>query len=379
MGRWEASLKYHDKALEIKPDFDYALYAKGESLDRLGRHEEGLELITQSLELNPNYDHAWMAKAEALHALGRLEECRDALNNALILNPGYEDAWIFRGKVLEEMGNSLEAERCYEEALHCMDAGLGLDPEDSALALRKARLLDDLVRTEEALEAYAAAAAHASDAAASMALVDALLRAGRVPDALAPAEEATTRFPQDPRGWHAAARVWLARGDPAQALRLLEKALSLGGGANVRLDRARALSALGRQEEALSALADGGEGDSVAQLLKADLLQSLGRTDAALEACDAALRADPAAGDVAYHRKGKLLLAAGRAKEATAALDAALGLNPRDPEVWCDAAVAWRTCGREATARRLLDRALELDPHLERALRLRDLSSPPQV
>src|SRR5437016_13548501 len=81
MGRHGESLTYHDKALEIKPDFDYALYAKGHALDNLGRHEEGLELIGQSLELNPNYDHAWMAKAEALHRLGRLEEARDALNN----------------------------------------------------------------------------------------------------------------------------------------------------------------------------------------------------------------------------------------------------------------------------------------------------------
>src|SRR5439155_726764 len=90
MGRHEPSLKYHDKSLEIKPDFDYALYVKGHALDSLGRHEEGLELISQSLELNPNYDHAWMAKAEALHHLGPLEEARDALNNTLRLTGARE-------------------------------------------------------------------------------------------------------------------------------------------------------------------------------------------------------------------------------------------------------------------------------------------------
>ena len=207
--------------------------------------------------------------------------------------------------------------------------------------------------------------------------------AGRLPitlasDAHAPAEEARSRFPEDARGWHAAARVRVARGEPADALALLDKALELGGGPGVRTDRARALAALGRAEDALAGLGDERGSDAPALLLRADLLHALGRTEEALRACDAAVRADPGAGDVAYHRKGKLLLAAGRAKEATAALDAALGLNPRDPEVWCDAAVAWRTCGREAKARRLLERALELDPHLDRARRLRDLSpSPP--
>src|SRR5207253_10473957 len=164
MGRHEPSLKYHDKSLEIKPDFDYALYAKGHALDSLGRHEEGLELISQSLELNPNYDHAWMAKAEALHHLGRLEEARDALNNTLILNGSFDEAWVFRGRILEEMGNAIEAERCYEEALQCFQASLEIEPGNAELRYHQAVLLEDLERIDEAIDGSAAAASHAHGA-----------------------------------------------------------------------------------------------------------------------------------------------------------------------------------------------------------------------
>jgi tetratricopeptide (TPR) repeat protein len=168
--------------------------------------------------------------------------------------------------------------------------------------------------------------------------------------------------------------VWLARGDPERALPFLDKAASLKDEAGVRVDRARALAGLGRTLEAVESLGDGATLDAASQFLRANWLHALGRTQEALAACEAALRADPAVRDVAYHRKGTFLLAAGRPKEAAACFDAALGVNPDDPEYWCDAAVAWRSCGQEAKARRLLDRALDLDPRLERALRLRDLT-----
>ncbi len=142
------------------------------------------------------------------------------------------------------------------------------------------------------------------------------------------------------------------------------------------MTHARALALLGRTEDALRALGEVPAMDADAHLLKADLCQALGRTEEAVAACDAAAHLDAVLRDVAYHRKGQLLLAAGRPKEAAAAFDAALGLNPVAAEYWCDAALAWRACGQPSKARKLLDRALDLDPAFERALRLRDRVPP---
>ena len=250
-----------------------------------------------------------------------------------------------------------------------------MNPNDPAPRLGRARLLDELQRTDASLEAYAAAAARAHDAEPYIALADALLRAGRASDAAAPAEAACARFPKDPRAWHVAGRVQAAGGDTARALALLERSLGLRDDPAVRLDRARVLSETGRAAEALDALGEAPGTDAAALLLRADLLQTLGRTADALAACDAAGRADARARDVAFDRKGKMLLHAGRAKEAASAFDAALGLNPREPDYWCDAALAWSSCGQTARARSLLERALRLEPRFERALRLRETLS----
>src|SRR2546428_6255632 len=228
MGRHEPSLKYHDKSLEIRPDFDYALYAKGHALDSIGRHEEGLELISQSLELNPNYDHAWMAKAESLRHLGRLEEARDSLNNALILNGAFDEAWVFRGRILEEMGSAFEAERCCEEALQCFRASLDLEPENAELRYNQGVLLEDLERVEEAIDAYAGAASRTHGADALVRLSALLLRVGRAADALTPAEEACSRHPTDSRGWLAAGRASSGPGRHAEAENAVQQAVGPG-------------------------------------------------------------------------------------------------------------------------------------------------------
>jgi len=79
------------------------------------------------------------------------------------------------------------------------------------------------------------------------------------------------------------------------------------------------------------------------------------------------VRRATAARDVVFHRKAQLLLVAGRPRDALRALDTAIGLNPHDDVYWCDAALAWRALGRDDRARRLVDRALDLNPSSERA------------
>ncbi len=186
------------------------------------------------------------------------------------------------------------------------------------------------------------------------------------------AARATTRV-ENLRVRAEAGRARLALGRPADALPLLQESLAAQSDSDVRRDLARALAALDRREEALRELADAADGES--RFLRADLLASLGRGEEALAVLGEATRTAPESAAVAYQRKGKLLLDLGRPKEATAAFDAALGLNPRDAALWCDAAVAWRRAGQEAKARKMLDRALALDPTSEPALRLRDPSA----
>jgi len=268
------------------------------------------------------------------------------------------------------MGNALEAERCYEEALQCFQASLEIEPENAELRYHQAVLLEDLERIDEAIVGYAAAASKAHGADPLLRLSNLLLRAGRVADALVPAEELRSRVPADSRGWLAAGRACLALGRATDAEASFRKAADLGN-ADAGPELARALKVLGKLDDAIAVLA-GIKGPSAeALLLRADLHADLGRMEEALADCDAAIRATKDGRDLAYRRKGEFLLRLDRPKQAMVAFDAALGLNPADPDVWCDAARAWRSLGQESRARKMVDQALRLDPTSSRALVLR--------
>src|SRR5207253_5342748 len=254
-------------------------------------------------------------------------------------------AWVFRGKILEEMGNALEAERCYDEALQCFGAALGLDPENAELHYHRALVLEDLERVDEAVEDYAAAASKSHSAEALVRLSELLLRLGRPADALVPAEKAESRHPADPRGWLAAGRAFAAMGRGAEAIESFEKAKASGAG-EAYLELARWLHSTGKDVEALDALKGDAQLRSEALLLRADIHAALGRTDEALADHDAAIRSPSEVRDLAYRRKGQRLLDLGRPKEAIAAFDAALGLSPSDPEAWLDAARARQAPGQ---------------------------------
>src|SRR5438046_7070438 len=107
---------------------------------------------------------------------------------------------VFRGKILEEMGNALEAERCYEEALQCFRASLELEPENAEFLYHQALLLEDLERTDEAIDAYAASASRGHSADVLICLSALLLRLGRAADALVLAVARRPRYPFAGRG-----------------------------------------------------------------------------------------------------------------------------------------------------------------------------------
>jgi len=217
MGRHEPSLKYHDKSLEIKPDFDYALYAKRPRA-RLARPTRGRPRTHQSEpRTNPNYDHAWMAKAEALHHLGRLEEARDALNNTLILNGSFDEAWVFRGKILEEMGNALEANGVRRGA-RVLPGLLEIEPDNAELRVPSKRSSRRTWSgwTRRSTE-YAAAASKAHGADSLHRLSALMLRVGRAADALVPAMTCARETRQTLAVWLAAGRALLALGRPTDA------------------------------------------------------------------------------------------------------------------------------------------------------------------
>ena len=82
LGRYEKALAPLERALELQPDYAWALAHKGEALQRLGRYEEAMAAFDRALELKPDYAWAMMGKGETLLKLGRYEEAMAPLERA---------------------------------------------------------------------------------------------------------------------------------------------------------------------------------------------------------------------------------------------------------------------------------------------------------
>jgi cytochrome c-type biogenesis protein CcmH/NrfG len=266
-----------------------------------------------------------------------------------------------------------------EDAARCVEAALGLDPEDEtareALAELPAAvrrpLLERLVAAQptndELIGDLADAAAETGDTRASL---EAYLRAmetdprdsewaGKVAE-LDPArgaallERAAAARPDDAEILANLAQVYFAQGRDAAALPALERALALDpdeqvAGRLVKLDAARAVTLL---ERALASTPDKDE-------LWGDLAEgyaALDRTADAVRAFRRARELDPE--DQEWSQR---LLALDPASELASAEQRARA-TPRDDELWGDLGDAYAAAGRAQDALGAYRRAAELDP-----------------
>ncbi|MGB9636642.1 MAG: tetratricopeptide repeat protein, partial [Thermoplasmata archaeon] len=150
MGMHDKSIKYHEKAIELNPKFDYAYYAKGYALHKLGKSEEGLKFVEISLALNPNYDHAWYALADIYLALGEPDEAFRAIENALTINPEYAEAHYMKAKILKVLGRDAEALASLNEGLRAAESILRFEKDLDTLQIKE-KILIELGRYTEAI------------------------------------------------------------------------------------------------------------------------------------------------------------------------------------------------------------------------------------
>lgn len=183
---YDKVLSLSDRAIALDPSYVRSWYNKSYSLDKLGRHEEALEAISRALELDPGYSAAYYSKAWALHHLGRHDEALEAFREALRRGEGSYPAVVSMyldglSAALAELGYFYEAvlaglralsmyppykpvagrlctllcaagEPAY--ALEVAEEALDTDSEWSEAWFGKGLALEDLGREKEAMEAY---------------------------------------------------------------------------------------------------------------------------------------------------------------------------------------------------------------------------------
>jgi tetratricopeptide (TPR) repeat protein len=192
----------------------------GVALTKLGRNEEALAPLGRAIELDPDNAEAHSNLAFALIALGRTEEALSHYRRALEILPTYADAHSNYGRALQQRGE-------IEAALQHLRAAVRYDPRNATAQANLANALFRIDRPDEALQHF---------------------------------RESVRLDPYEPRplagaAWILATHPDPERREPAEAVRLAERAVELSRGADptVLSTLATAYAAADQRERALRA------------------------------------------------------------------------------------------------------------------------------
>ena len=149
--RYEEAIKAFDKATEINPQYDIALYEKGNALANSGSYWKAVDAFDKAIAINPQYDIAWYEKGNALagaaYDVGGYEEAIKAYDKAIEIHSGYARAWKDKGVALLNIGR-------YEEAVDAFDKAIKINPEYEEAWREKGIALIYLGKNEEAIKTF---------------------------------------------------------------------------------------------------------------------------------------------------------------------------------------------------------------------------------
>lgn len=291
----EFALAQAERALQAVPALPPALFVSAQALRRLGRPAEA----SARLALIPGGARRpamvlW-EQAQAASEAGLTEAAIDALDALTQVQPGVASGWFLLAGELRKAGRAEDAWRADLSAVHAASR----DPEllQAAAAIHDAKLgeAEAVLRT----------------------------RAERLPD--------------DPVGTRMLGEVHWRRGDMAEALRLVERAVMLAPGFDLARDfLVRLLLQVNRLPEALGhaeMLARSPVGGSAAKLVLASVLVRLGDQERARGIYEELLEEQPDQ-PLLWQNLGHVLKTLGEQGEAIAAYRAAVERRPTLGEAW---------------------------------------------
>ena len=127
MDRWEQAEAAFRSALEIHGHYTNARNFLADCLAKMGRHQEALEQLEVALrdQAFPNREKLHLNRSMVYQELGRLEDALDALRAAVAEEPRYYPAHYEMARLLEELRRPDQALQAYESAA----PGFREDPE----------------------------------------------------------------------------------------------------------------------------------------------------------------------------------------------------------------------------------------------------------
>ncbi len=225
-GRPSDALAHCDEAIRLEPDLAEAYNNLGKALMDLGRTPEAVGRYQEALRLKPQLAEAHNNLGMALIGVGRLSEAAAHFMQALRLAPTYAEVHANVGILLANTGHVAEAIAHYQEALR-------LDPGFWQAYNGLGNVLVNVGRAPEAIPHFESALRlRPGFAKVHNNLGKALANAGREQEAIGRYREALRLSPEfaealNNLAWLLATANDARLRDPAEALRLAERALEI--------------------------------------------------------------------------------------------------------------------------------------------------------
>lgn len=196
----------------------------GDELMNAGRREEAMREYDAALEVFPNYHFALAAKGRAAAAAGDWQQAIEFYQRAQELVPTPDGA-IALGDLYTKLGRTDEARRQYEKFETLAGASGG------TYAVKRAVFMADHdTRLDEAVELARRERAARSDIYTCDALAWTLFKKGRHQEAASAITEAMRIGTKDARIFYHAGMIYHALGDEARAAKYLQQALGINSG-----------------------------------------------------------------------------------------------------------------------------------------------------
>ncbi|MBN2223127.1 MAG: tetratricopeptide repeat protein [Deltaproteobacteria bacterium] len=125
----DSAASWYGKGLELADDLEYG---------------KAIECFDRALEIEPDYEQALVARGSVLLNIGRYEDTYRDLNRAVELDPQDTAAYYIRGLVYEQVNN-------YENAAADYTAALMIEPDNVDCLLRRGLANREIGKTDEAI------------------------------------------------------------------------------------------------------------------------------------------------------------------------------------------------------------------------------------
>lgn len=309
-GRLKEAEASYRKVLGAAPTHVGALRLLAVLSHECGRNEEAEILLRRVVAIDPNFALAHRNLALIVSLLGKDGEAAYHYAEASRLDPTDKDAMIEEARIASDIGGDCE------RALVLYDRALLIDPKDARLHRGRGKVLAELARFDEAVDAMAEAAKLApDDAVVHYHRATILSKAGDKPGAAEAFKRASELAPDDADIWLSFADVMRNLDQPQAAVDMLTRAIELNP------NYAAAYSNLG------------------------NILADAAMLEDAIAAHRMALKLNPNVSEI-YNNLGSALQNACRTGEAVEVYLRALQLNPGSDAMYWNLALCLLAIGR---------------------------------